>query len=99
MFTSSPTLAYLIITAVITAGTITEIGCEETTAKIGLELPRRAGFLFGFTVSASISHMKARLLSAARGRLRRGGAASTPHMNERLVSQRFLTRNAPPPPC
>lgn len=51
MFTSSPASTrlketYLIITALITAGTITEIGCEETAAKIGLELPRSAGFLW-----------------------------------------------------
>lgn len=38
--------AYLIITALITAGTITEIGCEETAAKIRLALPRSTGFLW-----------------------------------------------------
>lgn len=38
--------AYLIITALITAGTITEIGCEETAAKIRLSLPRSTGFLW-----------------------------------------------------
>lgn len=65
MFTSSPTLGlketYLIITALITAGTITQIGCEETATKIGLELPLVSS---GFTVSASISDMKERCKSA-----------------------------------
>lgn len=65
MFTSSPTLGlketYLIITALITAGTITQIGCEETATKIGLELPLVSS---GFTVSASISDMKERRKSA-----------------------------------
>lgn len=56
MFTSSLSSTrlketYLIITALITAGTITEIGCEETAAKIGLELPRSAGFLWVNCVS------------------------------------------------
>lgn len=56
MFTSSLSSArlketYLIITALITAGTITEIGCKETAAKIRLAPPPAAGLLWVNRVS------------------------------------------------